>query len=259
MLKKISGTKNKDHIKRSDHWQDSLAYSPEYISVLYQMLQELVKTSDDVYSHYAFARDPLRGKLSFQQKEQLLVKANQCGQTYADKIMEQYSKSSPEEIAKDMNLIVNFPYQPTGTDYITFAHFQPPKTISVYRHSLEKAEKLLNFDEINKVMEQVNIKDVLIAHELFHVVEEKEKNFIFTRKHKINLWAPPFFHNRSTVRALSEIAGMAFAKRLTGLSYSPFLLDIFLVYGYSFETAKSLYNELKALNNELSTYCRNTL
>lgn len=48
----------------------------------------------------------------------------------------------------------------------------------------------------------------------------------------------------STVMVLGEIAAMAFAKALTGIRFSPYVLDAFLVYGYSPEAASGLYEEM---------------
>lgn len=43
---------------------------------------------------------------------------------------------------------------------------------------------------------------------------------------------------------LGEIAAMSFAKALTGIPYSPYVMDAFLVYGYSPEAASGLYEEM---------------
>lgn len=50
--------------------------------------------------------------------------------------------------------------------------------------------------------------------------------------------------NRSGVSVLGEIAAMSFAKTLTGIPYSPYVMDAFLVYGYSPEAASGLYEEM---------------
>ncbi|MFR7889351.1 MAG: hypothetical protein ACLU4B_13015 [Bilophila wadsworthia] len=75
-------------------------------------------------------------------------------------------------------------------------------------------------------------------------MEEKYKKEIWTRTYKIELWAPKPLHNRSGVSVLGEIAAMSFAKALTGISYSPYVMDAFLVYGYSPEAASGLYEEM---------------
>ena len=39
---------------------------------------------------------------------------------------------------------------------------------------------------------------------------------------------------------------MAFAQAVTGIPYSPYVMDVFLVYGYSPEEASGLYEEMMA-------------
>lgn len=92
--------------------------------------------------------------------------------------------------------------------------------------------------------EQLDIKSLLLAHELFHFVEEKYKKEIFTKQEKIRLWSLGPLHNDSTIIALSEVAAMAFAQAITGIPYSPYVMDVFLVYGYSPEEASGLYEEI---------------
>lgn len=37
---------------------------------------------------------------------------------------------------------------------------------------------------------------------------------------------------------------MAFAREITGIPYAPYVMDVFLVYGYSPEEASGLYEEM---------------
>jgi len=46
------------------------------------------------------------------------------------------------------------------------------------------------------------------------------------------------------VIAFSEIAAMGFAQEIMGITYSPYIMDVFLLYGYSPEEASGLYEEM---------------
>ena len=67
---------------------------------------------------------------------------------------------------------------------------------------------------------------------------------MFTQTEKIRLWKLGPFKNDSNIVCLGEIAGMAFAKELLQLSYSPYILDSFLVYLYYPKVAYELYKEI---------------
>ena len=94
-------------------------------------------------------------------------------------------------------------------------------------------------------MGNIAVEDVLLAHELFHVTEYRKKDSIFTQTEKVELWRKPF-SNRSRILCLGEIAGMEFARCLTGITCTPYVLDVLMMYGYDKEAATALYEEIAA-------------
>ena len=172
------------------------------------IVEDLCRIPEDEWAKYAFSREPLNGKFNDEQRLDLTRQAIACGREYAEKLAKQYGMRDPEKLAKQLGLNVDYPDMP------------------------QNAERVLD------------IAKLLLGHELFHFVEEKYKKEIWTRTYKIELWAPKPLHNRSGVSVLGEIAAMSFAKTLTGISYSPYVMDAFLVYGYSPEAASGLYEEM---------------
>ena len=73
---------------------------------------------------------------------------------------------------------------------------------------------------------------------------EEEEEEIYTRTETITLWKFFGYRHTSTIRALSEIAGMAFTKNLNQFPYSPFTLDILLYYNYNSSEASAIYAEV---------------
>ncbi len=212
---------------------------------LVRMLQDLTSISiEDMYA-YAFSREPLNGKFDDGQRKSWMKQAVCCGREYAEKICCLYGVRSPEELSAAMGLKVEYPTFPENADRVLFAEFREPGNIKIYMDAVKKAHKFTERPEVKEVLtEQLDIKGLLLAHELFHFVEEKYKDEIFTKQEKIRLWSLGPLHNDSTVIALSEIAAMAFAQAITGIPYSPYVMDVFLVYGYSPEEASGLYEEI---------------
>lgn len=223
---------------------------PERVLPLEDMLVELVKIPSSVWGQYAFSRDILRNKISEEEKNRLTIKANECGYTYADQLAEKYGTRIPSVMAKALDLQISYPEMPSDTSRVTFAEFVEPNKVMLYKDNLDKANDLLKDRQVYQILGVMQVKQLLFAHEIFHFIETKDSKSIFTRTEKLELWAPKPFHNRSTIRALGEIAGMAFAERLMGLTYSPFVMDVFFVYGYSKEVATILYDEIMVLTNE---------
>ena len=212
---------------------------------LVRMLQDMTSIPiEDMYA-YAFSREPLNGKFDDGQRKSWMKQAVCCGREYAEKICCLYGVRSPEELSEAMGLKVEYPTFPENADRVLFAEFREPGNIKIYMDAVKKAHKFTERPEVKEVLtEQLDIKGLLLAHELFHFVEEKYKDEIFTKQEKIRLWSLGPLHNDSTVIALSEIAAMAFAQAITGIPYSPYVMDVFLVYGYSPEEASGLYEEI---------------
>lgn len=212
------------------------------------MLARLAEIDMTDWYGYAFSREPLNGKFTEEQRRGWMVKSVACGQEYCHIICEKYGTSDPELLAESMGMEVSYPTLPEKTDRVLFAEYRMPNRISIYMDAVKKAEHLLVQPEIADIVtDKLDVKKLLLAHELFHHVEEEYKNEIFTQTEKIRLWSLGPVHNDSTIIALSEIAAMSFAKELTKIPYAPYLLDVLLVYGYSPMEASGLYEEMISL------------
>ncbi|MGN0404475.1 MAG: hypothetical protein ACI4F1_04580 [Bariatricus sp.] len=221
----------------------------EYPEVeLAEMVRTLEGLSEKEWGRYAFSREPLEGKFSEEQKEDYTAKANACGREWAEKMAEEYGTRDPRMLAEKMGMKVDAPKVPVGGGLVLFAQFVEPNEITIFTDCVDKAAKL-EAECGCEIMKQEKLMNVLLAHELFHAVEEQHAKEIFTRTEKVELWRKPF-SNRSTISCLSEIAAMAFAAQLLGLTVSPYMLDVLLVYSYDRNAAWGLYDEILSLNDK---------
>lgn len=209
------------------------------------IVEDLCRIPEEDWAFYAFSREPLNGKFTDEQRRDLTRQAIACGREYAEKLVAQYGMRDPEKLAKQVGLKVDFPDMPQSTERVLFAEFREPDKVHIYMDGVRKGRVLLSEPGVSHALTgQLDIAKLLIGHELFHWVEEHYKKEIWTRTYKIELWAPGPLHNRSGVSVLGEIAAMAFTKTLNNLPYSPYVMDAFLVYGYSPEAASGLYEEM---------------
>ena len=209
------------------------------------MLSDLAGIEPWEWYGYAFSREPLNGKFNDDQRREWMEKSLACGKEYAGIVCREYGTQDPNELAKAMGMNVSYPEFPEKTDRVLFAEFRVPDKICIYMDAVNKAARLFLKPEVTQVLtEGLDVSRLLLAHELFHFVEERYKHEIFTKTEKIRLWSLGFIHNDSNVIAFSEIAAMGFAQEIMKISYSPYLMDVFLVYGYSPEEASGLYEEM---------------
>lgn len=225
--------------KKDSNLEDNNEKIPE----IRTMLEDLISVSDEKWGKYAFRREPLNSKFSEEERKVLISKANICGKEEAISIREKFNTESIYECAEKLELNIDYPDKPVGGAHILFAQFVEPNNISIFKDSLDKAGKLIEEENLQDIFRENTVKDILLAHEVFHFIEE-ENSELFTRTEKIRLWKLGPLKNDSGIVALGEIAGMAFAKEFLKLDFSPYILDIFLVYVYNKKASYMLYKEV---------------
>ena len=90
--------------------------------------------------------------------------------------------------------------------------------------------------------------DVLLAHELYHVLQYRHPEF-YTMQQHILLWRLLGHEKRSRLVSLEEVAAMAFAGSLTGIHYTPYVYDVLLMLPHYPEQAKEIYRGLLAIRD----------
>lgn len=208
-----------------------------------EMIKELRKIDDINWGLYAFRRDPLDKKISDEDKVSIINESIDCGCMEARMLREKYGEMDSSSYAEKLNIDILEVEAHDDGSYILFAKFNDPNKVSVYMESVRKAEALVQSNDLKNLICGVNIKDVLIAHEMFHFIES-QKNDIYTRNKKIQLWNLGPIKYKSGLVVLGEIAAMAFAKELLQLDYSPHLFDVLLLYAHNESQAKEIYNEI---------------
>jgi hypothetical protein len=212
---------------------------------LEDMLRDLAGIEFEDWYRYVFSREPLNGKFDDEQRKNWMKQSIACGYEYAQRVRQEFGCETPEELAQAFGMDVSYPTFPEKTDRVLFAEFRVPNKINIYMDAVDRVKRYRQQPEIAAILtDKLKITSLLLAHELFHFVEEKYKHEIFTKTEKVRLWSVGPLHNDSGVIALGEIAAMAFAKELTGIPYAPYVMDVFLVYGYSPEEASGLYEEM---------------
>ncbi|WP_172207689.1 hypothetical protein [Pseudolactococcus hodotermopsidis] len=205
---------------------------------LWKMLTDLLPISDNVWGEVAFTKELLKKKISPDLKAEMIVKATAAGEFMAEKCQAKYPNLSIEEIVKAEGLVLTYHAEEKIGERILFAMYTPPDKIVVMKNPIMEIVKAMpHWKSENE------IKAIVLAHELYHHLECSEPS-TYTQSEQIVLWKLPFYESKSQVRALSEIAAMAFSKKMNGLAFSPALLDIVLFYAYNPQEARKMYQEV---------------
>ncbi|MGX7163857.1 hypothetical protein [Enterococcus massiliensis] len=217
---------------------------PETLSKpnLEQIILELKQVPDVVWGKYQFQRDLLNKKITQQQKRQMIASSIACGIATARKIRREYGKKSSSEIFDEMGVSIRHSDEEQIGNRLLFALYDPDRGVLLMDNPIKKFSEFSDQTGFN----QEQIENYILSHELFHHIESHDSE-IYTQKTKIDLWKFLFYTYRSNVRALSEIAAMSFSKEFNQLDFSPYLLELVLVWPYDQGQTVKLYNEVKSL------------
>lgn len=214
--------------------------------MIHETVNYLTSISDLEWGLYAISRDPLNKKINPDITEELIQRSIQCGKGQAQNLLSKYPNHSVKEIAQKMNLEIRMK-DSYGTDnYIMFACYNSPNSITLFKNNIELEKDFLIQEDLFQKLEDVNIEDLLIAHEMFHYLEENDQS-IYTRTTKIELWRIGKFIYKSKLIALGEMAAMSFAKEILSLGYNPFVFDVLMLYAHDKEKTNNLLNEIKEI------------
>lgn len=209
------------------------------------MLSDLTAIPLDEWYRYAFSTEPLNGKFTDDQRREYSLRSIECGREYAHWVIRKYGTDQPEKLAQAMGMQVQYIDYPKNTDRVLLAEFRAPDEIYIYMDAVRRVKKQLERPEVLEILTvQLDVSGLLLAHELFHLVEERHKKEIYTHTEKIELWHVGPWVNRSNVIAFSEIAAMAFAAEIIELPYSPYVMNVFLMYDYSPQEASGVYEAM---------------
>ncbi|WP_409271807.1 hypothetical protein V1499_19490 [Neobacillus sp. SCS-31] len=206
----------------------------------------LTNITDQEWGQYAFSRDPLNRKVADHEKQELIEKAIECGKQKAVQVRQNYPVHSVKEIAARMNTKVRLEDSYGTENYIMFACYNSPDSITLFKDNIEHVNKLIHEHQLRSVLNDVDVEELLIAHELFHFIEEHDAD-IFTNNTKLTLWKLGKFHYKSRLSALSEIAAMQFAKDLLELDFNPFVFDVLMLFPLHEGKADQLFNEITTI------------
>lgn len=158
---------------------------------------------------YSFEKSREKKYLELSKILQLGEQAEQCGREYALRIKKRYSTQKGTELLAQLGITWECTEETEADGRIILACFTPPDHIWLEKRVEEAAGELT---------------DVFWHHELFHALEYRHKEIMTRQKVKVRgNFGLPYLKGFTAIR---EIGAMAFAQEMSGLGYSPFLLDI---------------------------------
>lgn len=207
-----------------------------------EKIEYLMKLSDKEFGYYIFSHDPIQNKVDEKLKEEIIEKSLECGREVAEGLKIKYGFKNIVEYLKVLDLELCTKDTNSGLEYIYFGTYQKPNKITIYTDNIKLGTDLIEEWDLVR-LKNVELEDIVIAHEIFHHFQEHDKS-LYINTNRITLWSIGKFKYRSRLVAQYEIAGMAFAKELLELDFSPNVLDVLLLYPHDKDLAIEIYENI---------------
>ncbi len=218
--------------------------------ILSSWCDDLTGLPEEVWIAYAHSREPLRGKLSREAYADFYREAERCGQEQAARLRRGREDVSCRELAGELGVRVEELPMPETKGLATFACFYEPDRIELYTDNAEATRSLLQSAGIDRRLGDTDIGEMLLAHELFHVIQRREPALYVNQPHLL-LWRLGKLRRESRLVSLEEVAAMAFARSLLDMTVSPYLYDVWMLLPCAPEQAQALYRQLMRLYEEV--------
>lgn len=205
---------------------------------LAEMLARAAALPAEVYHAFAFASEPLAGRIPAEKQRAWAHRAETCGVRMADELTARCPDCSPDGLAKAWGLPVTQSEKAADSLLPIFAQYHAEGRITLFVRHARAAQQLA--DDLGF---PVAVQSVLLAHELFHHLEQQQADSLFTQSRPLRLGRGPFARG-VRVACLSEIGAMAFSARLLGLAFPARAMDVLLLYTVSPAQARGLYRFL---------------
>ena len=209
-------------------------------------LKKLMTMSQRDFAHYQISLDPIKGKILKEEIEEIIEGSILCGKDEANRLRNKFGDLDVSEIAGNLGIIVEHKEKQSATNIAYFGLFESPNKIFIYDANIKEAASLL--EELNINNFYVDFKDIVLAHEIFHFIEEHDKS-LYSNTRKIRLWSlGKFYTHSSKLICTGEIAAMSFSRTLLNLDFGPNILDYVFVAAFDFEKADKLFHRMIKCN-----------
>lgn len=216
------------------------------LPLIRDMIIDAIQIPAPIWEFYMCLKEKRKLQITPFQLTSMIKQSTSCGRKQAQTLREIYNRISIHELAQKHNAEIIYTSRVELGNKIVFAMFEEPSMIKISLDLLENAKNLIISEQFMDVIDPNIIEDILLAHELYHMLESVNEKNIYTRNCYLTIGRWPL-KKRVRLAFASELGAMAFTKEWLSLSYHPCLLDILLTQVVDPVLAYSIYKEVKDL------------
>lgn len=194
--------------------------------MLTENIEKFVHISKNDLINIAYIRDPLRRKLSYEEKVYYYDQTVLFADAKALEVCSNH-KSIEEAVKAYGGNLVEYDQKPVE-DYAMFAYFEEPKTIAINSYVIAACIQFINDNKLDGLIGTADVRALVISHEFYHYLqfidtEAYPRQKVYVRKNILGK------SSKHRINALEEVAAMEFAKKYTGFKITPYVLNYLML------------------------------
>ena len=197
--------------------------------MLKDYVEKLLSLEPQALEKIAFLPEPRAKHLSAEQRHSLWLQAQACGTREAESLREQLGDCSIDSMIRFCGGQIREIEEIPNPRYALFAYFEKPHDITVNIANALRSEQLIEEYQLEPLLGKVSIRDLLLSHELYHLLESRKKTFFVQQRH-VRLFGLGPWALKGKLECLEEIAAMAFSSELLHLRCSPYVYNVIMLY-----------------------------
>lgn len=207
-----------------------------------EKLQQLFRVDDEVFYLYATYEDPISGKISDDDREEIIRESPKVGHDLASELVQKSPDKSVVDFIQENDIELVIEEKAGMTKYVYFGTYESEGPITLYKGNLLKSQRLLEEEDVSWLTVD-KVSEIVLAHELFHYYEDVYPD-MYTNTKKIDLWSLGPYTHTSNLICPSEIAAMAFAKKLLGLDFNSSAINYVLYSSIDAKAGEAFYKKI---------------
>jgi hypothetical protein len=216
--------------------------------------ETLVGLPDEVWSESMRRQDSLSGLIDAKHYLELFRECSADGRRTARSVSKRLAASDPEGMLRELGVTVeDMAHGSLSYGQQAFALFVEPDLVMVDEGNASRTQELIAESGLDALLGDVSVRDVLLAHELYHVValgEDDPDRPCMRRVVETRGIGP--LKRKSRLSSLQEVSAMAFAEGITGLTCSPYVLTVLMMVPRDASAAEREVQRLLSISSELS-------
>ncbi|MEA2893650.1 MAG: hypothetical protein QOI05_4443 [Bradyrhizobium sp.] len=187
---------------------------------------EIATASPETLGLAMLRADPHGARLDHAAQLAAVSDALADGAATARDLRNRFPALTPQQVARELRVpIETTDEDPMAGSIWRFAEYRPrPPRIMLYNRGIAPLERALASSE--RVLGRATLRDVFVAHELYHHAEAIRSEVPIARRYQPTLFRIGRWQWRTGVAVLAEIAAGAFAQSLLDLPCHPCVLNL---------------------------------